>query len=215
MVFSGADNRELTNLAIRVGRLQGYIFMLVVSGFIAFGRPFIQLYTGSGYEDAYWVAIFMMVPNMIPLVQSVCLNVIMAQNKHRFRSLVYLGIAVTNVIGTWFLMHWIGIIGAALMTGVALVIGQGLVMNWYYHARTGLDMVKFWKEVAKVYIVPVLLCTATLFISGLVDFYNWGSLILGIVCYTAVFCILSLGFVMNRYEKNLITKPVFGIFRRK
>ena len=215
MVFSGTDNRELTDLAIRVGRLQGYIFMLVVSGFIAFGRPFIQLYTGSGYEDAYWVAIFMMVPNMIPLVQSVCLNVIMAQNKHRFRSLVYLGIAVTNVIGTWFLMHWIGIIGAALMTGVALIIGQGLVMNWYYHARTGLDMVRFWKEVTKVYIVPVLLCTVTLFISGWVDFYNWGSLILGIVCYTAVFCILSWGFVMNRYEKNLITKPVLGIFRRK
>lgn len=215
MVFSGADNRELTDLAIRVGRLQGYIFMLVVSGFIAFGRPFIQLYTGSGYEDAYWVAIFMMVPNMIPLVQSVCLNVIMAQNKHRFRSLVYLGIAVTNVIGTWFLMHWIGIIGAALMTGVALIIGQGFVMNWYYHARTGLDMVRFWKEVAKVYIVPVLLCTATLFISGLVDLYNWGSLILGIVCYTAVFCILSWGFVMNRYEKDLVIRPFSNYLRRK
>ena len=46
----------------------------------------------------------MMVPNMIPLVQSVCLSIIFAQNKHRFRSLTYLGIAILNVIGTWFMM---------------------------------------------------------------------------------------------------------------
>ena len=33
LVFSGADNKTLTDLAIRVGRLQGLIFGLVVSGF--------------------------------------------------------------------------------------------------------------------------------------------------------------------------------------
>ena len=125
MVFSGASNEELTELAIKVGRLQGYVIALIVTGFIAFGRPFISLYAGNEYKDAYWVAILMMVPNMIPLVQSICLNVIVAQNKHKFRSLVYLGIAITNVIGTWFMMHIWGVIGAALMTGIAVVIGQG------------------------------------------------------------------------------------------
>lgn len=55
MVFTGATNEELTELAIRIGRLQGYIFALVVSGFIAFGQPFIRFYAGEGYEDAYWV----------------------------------------------------------------------------------------------------------------------------------------------------------------
>lgn len=132
--------------------------MLIVSGFVAFGRPFIRFYVGDTYEDAYWVAILMMIPNMIPLVQSICLNVVVAQNKHKFRSLVYLGIAILNVVGTWFLMRYMGIIGAALMTGVALIIGQGFVMNWYYHKKTGLDMLRFWKQMLSVYIVPTLLC---------------------------------------------------------
>lgn len=135
MVFNDASNTELTSLAIKTGRLQCYIVTLIITGFIAFGQPFIAWYTGGSgdnYADAYWVAILMMVPNMIPLVQSVCLSIIVAKNKHKFRSLVYLGIAIVNVIGTWILMHIMGVIGAALMTGIALVLGQGFVMNWYY-----------------------------------------------------------------------------------
>lgn len=210
MVFSGSTNSELTDLAIRVGRLQGYVFALVVSGFVAFGRPFIAFYAGEGYEDAYWVAICLMIPNMIPLVQSICLNVLVAQNKHRFRSVVYLGIAVLNVIGTWFLMQTMGVIGAALMTGIALIAGQGFVMNWYYHKRTGLDMVRFWKSTGKIYIVPAIMCAITLFISKYMDFYSLPVLLFGIVIYTIAYCVLNWCCSMNAYERTLF----LDIFRR-
>lgn len=205
MVFQGASNEALTDLAIRIGRLQGYIMVLVISGFIAFGQPFIRFYAGEEYSEAYWVAVLMMIPNMIPLVQSICLNVVVAQNRHRFRSLVYLGIAILNVIGTWFLMHAMGIVGAALMTGVALVIGQGFVMNWYYHKKTGLDMIRFWKKLANIYIIPVLMCAATLFLSKVMNFYRLPVLLAGIVIYTALYCLLNWRFTMNDYEKSLVT----------
>lgn len=178
--------------------------VLIISGFVAFGRPFIQFYVGDAYSDAYWVAILMMIPNMIPLVQSICLNVVVAKNKHKFRSLVYLGIAILNVIGTWFLMQTMGIIGAALMTGVALVIGQGFVMNWYYHKKAGLDMVRFWRQMANVYVVPVLMCAVTLLISKFIDFYKLPILFAGIVIYTIIYCVLNWQFTMNAYEKDLI-----------
>ena len=71
------------------------------------------------------------------------------------RAVVYLGIAIGNVIGTWLLMQVMGIIGAALMTGIALTIGQGFIMNWYYWKKIGLDMIKFWKNVGKIYILPI------------------------------------------------------------
>lgn len=204
MVFQGASNEELTDLAIRVGRIQGYIMVLIISGFVAFGQPFLRFYAGKDYGDAYWVAILMMLPNMIPLVQSICLNVIVAQNKHRFRSLVYLGIAIANVVGTWFLMQYMGVIGAALMTGVALVIGQGFVMNWYYHKKTGLNMVRFWKQMGNVYVVPVIMCAVTLLLSRVIDFYRIPVLLAGIVIYTVVYCALNWRFTMNGYEKDLV-----------
>ena len=219
MVFTGATNTELTDLCIRVGRIQSYIISLVITGFIAFGQPFLFYYAGAEYGDSYWVAILMMIPNMIPLVQSVCLAIIVAQNKHRFRSLVYLGIAVANVAGTWFLMQTpLGVIGAALMTGIALIIGQGFIMNWYYSKKTGLEIGRFWKELIKTFIIPVLMCVSALVISRFIDFYSIPLLLSGIVVYTLIFVLLNWFIVMNSYEKELVTKPVIKVinkFRKK
>lgn len=209
MVFSGATNTELTDLCIKVGRIQAYIISLVITGFIAFGQPFLYYYAGPEYGDSYWVALLMMIPNMIPLVQSVCLAIIVAQNKHRFRSLVYLGIAVANVIGTWFLMQTpLGVIGAALVTGVAVFIGQGFIMNWYYSKKTGLEIGRFWKELLKIYIAPVLMCVVTLFISRYIDFYSIPVLLISIIIYTIVFVVINWCAVMNPYEKGLVKDPI-------
>ena len=213
MVFAGVSNSELTDLAIRMGRIQGFVFALVVTGFISFGQPFIYFYVGPGYEEAYWVALWLMIPNMIPLVQSICLNVIVAQNKHRFRSVVYLGIAILNVVGTWFLMQILGVIGAAMMTGLALILGQGIIMNWYYHKKTGLDMVRFWTETGKVYVIPTAMCMFTRLLSQKVDFYNIVELAVGIVIYTIAYCVLNWCFSMTDYEKNIFISPLKRIQR--
>lgn len=216
MVFAGATSSELTDLAVKVGRLQAFIISLIVTGFISFGKPFIHFYAGAGYEDAYWVAVLMMIPNMIPLVQSVFLSIIIAQNKHKFRSLVYLGIAILNVIGTWFLMHTsLGIVGAALMTGVALVIGQGFVMNWYYRKKIGLEIGRFWKSVGVIYIIPAVMAVVTHLVSRAIDFYRIVPLFAGIAVYTVIFCILNWGFVMNTYEKELIMNPIRKLLNRR
>lgn len=211
MVFSGSTDDDLLMLAVRIGRLQGYVFALIVSGFIAFGKPFITLYAGEGYEDAYWVAVLMMIPNMIPLVQSVCLNVIMARNKHQFRSIVHLAVAIGNVIGTWFLMQVMGVVGAALMTGLTLLLGQGVAMNWYYHKRISLNMFRFWKEVGKVYLIPVAMCAVTLMLSNWIDFRNWPAMGLGIIVYTVIYCALNWRMIMNSYEKDLFRGPLIRI----
>lgn len=218
MVFNNASNEELTSLAIKTGRLQCYIVSLIVCGFIALGQPFINWYAGSEYADAYWVAILMMVPNMIPLVQSVCLSTIIAKNKHRFRSLVYLGIAISNVVGTWFLMQIMGVVGAALMTGIALIIGQGFVMNWYYWKKIKLNIPRFWKEVSKIYIIPVIMTAIVLTSAQFINFYNPYFLIAGIILYTIIYCILSWFLVMNDYEKDIFRAPVrkiFSLIRKK
>ncbi len=210
MVFAGANKNELLKFAISIGRIQAYIISLIVTGFIAFGQPFIYFYAGSKYSDAYWVAIFMMVPNLIPLVQSVCLNIIVAENRHRFRSIVYLGIAILNVIGTWVLMQSMGIIGAALMTGIALIIGQGFVMNWYYWKVIKLDIIGFWKNIIRISIAPVIMVVVGTVALQVITVKNlWMVLILGVM-YVVLFGIASWILEMNDYEKSLVT----GMFHK-
>lgn len=214
MVFQKATNSELTDLTVRVGRIQALIMALVVSGFIAFGKPFIFFYAGEEYLDSYWVAVLVMLPNMIPLVQSMCLSILVAQNKHRFRSIVYLGMAILNVIGTWILMKYMGVIGAALMSGIALIIGNGFIMNWYYQNRTGLDMIRFWKEIGKILMVPTVMCILTLVLSKYIDFYRLSTLALGIVLYSLIYCTINWLFILNDYEKNLIKGPSQSVINK-
>ena len=203
LVFEGASNSQLTDFAIRIGRMQALLISLIVAGFIVFGRPFIHYYVGDSYSESYWVALLIMIPTMIPLMQSVCLNIVVAKNMHRFRSLVYLGIAIANVIGTWFLLKTMGVVGAALMTGIARIVGQGFIMNWFYQKKMGLEIARFWKEVS-----PFILCSVVLICLGLlggmfVDYFKIPILISGILIFTLVYGSLSWFFIMNQYEKNL------------
>ena len=214
MVFEGVESNMLTDLAIKVGRLQMYIMGLLVGGFFSFGKPFIFFYAGPEYMDAYYVALLMMIPNMIPLAQSVCASIIVAQNKHQFRSVMYLIIAVLNVFGTWFLLPYWGIVGAALMTGLGLILGQGFAMNWFYAKKTGINIRRFWKGLASVFVIPSILCIITFLSSNFIDFYSPINLIVGILAFTILFSGASMNFVMNDYEKNLTVSIVNKIIKR-
>lgn len=54
--------QKVSDLFIRIGRITFYIILLILSGFIIFGREFLLLWVGEGYEEAYWVAIIVMLP---------------------------------------------------------------------------------------------------------------------------------------------------------
>lgn len=204
MVFSGCSNADLTDLVIKVGRMQAFVVTLVCSGFIAFGMPFLDCYVGPGYEESYWVAVFIMIPNCIPLVQSVAHSILQAKNMHQFRSKVYLGIALLNIVGTLLLVQEYGVVGAAIPTGGSYLIGHGLIMNWYYWKKVGLDIPRFWKNLLPIFAIATLLCVITLTVSNWVDFYNWGSLIVGIMCYTIIWCACIWILCLNEDEKNIM-----------
>lgn len=208
MVFSGASNEELTDFVIRVGRYQCYVITLVCSGFVAFGRQFITWYVGTEYMDAYWVAIFMMIPSCIPLVQSAANCITQAKNKHQFRSITYLFIAIFNVIGTYLLVNTYGIVGAALMTGLANILGQGLLMNWYYWKKIGLDIPRFWKSILSIEWIPLVMCFAALFLGQYIDFSNIPMFFVGVIIYIAVYFLLSWKFSFLPEEKKEVLEPI-------
>lgn len=208
MVFKNATDTELTDIMIRVGRLQCYIVTILNFGFIAFGQAFIYLWAGEGYEEAYWVAICTMLPPSIPLMQNIGLNIIQAQNKHRFRSLTLLVIAILNVIGTLFAVQYFGIIGAAAMSGIAYLLGQGLVMNWYYWKKINLEIPRFWKSLSKIFICPIVLTAATLVLNQFINLNSWLTFFVGVAIYAAIFVIVNWLFVMNDYEKDIFRGPV-------
>ena len=78
------------------------LYPLILSGYIVFGQIFIDVWAGKrSIHEAYIIGeALTMVPLAVPLIQSIAFSVISAQNKLKFRTIVYAVIAVLNVIGT-------------------------------------------------------------------------------------------------------------------
>lgn len=214
MVFGNSNNKELTDTMIRIGRMQCYIVSLIVSGFVTFGQAFINLWVGPSYSEAYWVAIAVTIPVCIPLVQNVALNIIIAQNRLKFRTIVFACIAVANVIGTVLCVNAFGIIGAAVVTGSTYIIGQGFILNWYYWKKIKLDIPRFWKNVGPMFIFPAILCVSSVFIFKYINIDSWVMLFIFISIYTVIFCVFNWIFVMNDYEKDIFIGPVKKIMSK-
>ena len=214
MVINNTPKSEWSDLFIRVGRLQFVIIGLIVSGFSVFGRVFIDLWAGPDYADAFWVAALTMFPLCIPLIQNTGLSIVVAQNKHRFRAIVYLVIAIANVISTYLIVPCMGIIGAALCSCVSYLLGQGLVMNIYYYKVTGLDIPRFWSNILRMALIPVGMMIAGLFIMNRISLDGWMPFLAGVMVYTAVYGLLMYAFAMNNYEKDILRKPLRKILNR-
>ncbi|WP_427758884.1 oligosaccharide flippase family protein [Catenibacterium mitsuokai] len=203
MVVKDASKEELNSIFIRIGRIQFIIIALIVSGFTVFGPSFIKLWAGPGYSGAYWIAIMTMFPLCIPLIQNMGLTIVIAQNKHQFRSIVYLIIAVANVIMTYISVPYFGIYGAAACSCIAYVIGQGIIMNIYYYKVTGLDIPLFWRNIFKMAIVPIIMTGACLFLNNFITINSWKIFLCGVVVFALIYAILMYLFSFNQYERAL------------
>lgn len=214
MVVKDASREELSELFIRVGRIQFLIVALIVSGFTVFGQSFIRLWAGESYADAYWIAVLTLFPLCIPLIQNTGISILVAQNKHKFRSLVYLAIAIANVISTYLAVPYLGGIGAALCSCISYLLGQGLIMNTYYYKVTGLNIPLFWKNILKMAILPGIMLAAGLVINNIISFNNWIVFFIGVIIYTGIYCLGMYFLVMNDYEKDVIREPIQKVLNR-
>ena len=146
-----------------------------------------------------------MVPLAIPLIQSIAFTVIKAQGTHQFRSVLYVILAVANAVSTFFLIPVLGIVGAALCTCVVFTVGHGIIMNIYYYRVAKLDIPAFWKNIAKMSIVPGCMIVAGLWlVNNVLPMDSLWWLLAWVIVYTAIFAALSWIISMNRYEKDLV-----------
>lgn len=214
MVVKNAPKEQLTELFIRVGRMQYIIIALIVSGFAVFGQSFINLWAGPDYADAYWIAILTMLPLCIPLIQNTGLSIVIAQNKHKFRSVVYLIVAIANVVSTYLLVPIWGVIGAAFCSCISYLIGQGLVMNLFYYKVTGINIPLFWKNIGRMSIIPGVMLFAGIVMNKYILLDNWGVFFIAVFVYTVIYCVGMYFGTLKQYEKDVMRKPVIAIIKK-
>lgn len=213
MVVKNESDSALTDLFIKIGRVQFLLLALVLSGFILFGKQFILLWAGKGFEDAYFITILLIAPFTVDLIQNIGLTILQAENKLAFRSIVFLALAIANIFISIPMAIHFSAIGCALTTGLTFLIAHGIVLNIYYQRMIHINVMRFWKNIVKIG-GPCIICM--IFGVGLNIGIHFSSNALSLLCkiliYTVLYFIISWKFTMNPYEKQIIKRPLRAIF---
>ena len=214
MVAKSNDRNAISELFIRTGRIQYIVMALILSGFIVFGYQFIALWAGPGYEDAYVICLLFFTSLVIPLIQNLGVTILQARNQMKFRSLLYIVIAVIALAFQIVLAKQYGGIGCAVAVAGALFLGQGVIMNVYYYKKQDINIFVFWKEILKMSVVPVAVTCISILIVRSCDIDSWGELFAAMLLFVSVYIPLFWRFSMNEYEKNLMKSPLKGLMSK-
>lgn len=203
LVEEKKSNEQLSALFTKVGKIQFIILYLIISGFVLWGKPFINIWIGEGYGDSYYIAIVLMASLVVALSQNIGIEIQRAVNKHKVRSIVYLVIDIGNVFISIPLIRWLGPIGAAVGTAIAMLLGTVIFMNWYYKVGIGIAISGYWKNV-----LQIILCSLPAIIVAriMIKILGTGILttILQALVYVIIYAITIYLAVLDQKEKDTV-----------
>ena len=199
-------NRRLSEMFAAIGRIQLMVLLLIVSGIAFFGRPFIKIWAGEGYENAYYVVLILAISSIVPLTQNVGIEIQRAKNRHQFRSVLYSLMAVINLVLSIYLCQIYGEVGSAIGTAISFVVANTILMNIYYGKRLKINLRLYWKyfvntiiSVIPAFCIGVLFCRKN-------NLSNLSILLSSIVLYSIIYFICIYIFACTKNEKNIIRK---------
>lgn len=205
MVAKKESIDRLSALFIQIGRWQFYLLALVATGFIIFGRQFISIWAGPGFEDSYIITILIILPFTVDLIQNVGLAILQAMNQYDFRARIYFLTGILNLVLAIPLGIKYGGIGCAIATGLSMLIGNGFIMNWYYAKNIHLAITQFWREIGRISVV-VLFCLITGYLGNVSVWKSDGviSFLAKAILYTIMYVLLIYRYAMTDVEKEKI-----------
>lgn len=211
---SSEQRAALTSFFVKVGRVQYLLMALLASGVVFFGKSFIYFWAGEGFEDAYYIAIIMILPSIVSLTQNVGIEIQRAENRHHYRSYLYGVMALGNLVLSIYLCQIWGGIGSAIGTGVACIFATIIMMNIVYHKKINIDVTQYWKNIGRQtlgMLVPFA-CGALIMrfvkIDTILELLSW------ILIYVIIYAVFVWFFSANDYERGLI-KALFAKMRRR
>lgn len=209
-----ATDKEFTDIFIKTGRIQYILLALIISGFILFGKAFINLWVGPDYIDAYLIGCILMIPITVPLIQNIGLSILQAKNLYKYRTIIFFGIAILNVCISIPLAKMYQGIGAAIGTAFSLILGQGFILNIYYHKKVGIDMIEFWRNILFMTIPVVITFLIGIILNRIIINNSFIWLFFKIAIYTIIYSVFMWFIAMNKYEKETIIKPLKNILNK-
>ena len=196
--------QNLTGLFTTLGRIQFFILAPIAVGFLFWGKPFLGFWVGPEYIDAYYVALLLMIPGSVDIIQNIGIEIQRALGLHGFRAAIYAVMAVINVLISAVLCQKYGAVGCAVGTAISLILVQGIIMNVYYYKRCYLDIPAFWKSIFSVGKGLILPVCFGLVMCNLKNCYTIVELLVCLSCFVLIYIVSMFWLGMTSEERKTV-----------
>lgn len=210
--ISVSRDREsnLLQLMVKVGRIQIYIIGLIIVGFIVLGDMFIDMWLGNGYEILYPCTILLILPSYINLPQQIANTTMTVENHVKSQALVFIIMAMINVILSLVLSREYGAIGACISIFIAYTF-RVIAMNYLYRKKLGINLASFFKNTfLKIAPSQAVIIGLGFIIRFLIEprfSLKISFCIIGF-CIVIIYAMVCYMFTMNDEEKFLLIKII-------
>lgn len=206
------SHNKITELMIKVGRIQIMIIMLLFIGFVLLGNDFIKLWVGVGFDEVYMSAILLIIPSIFYLPQQIAQTSIIATDKIKDQSLVYMLMALINLGLAFYFSSFLGAVGAAISIMISYTI-RNIGMNFIYKVKLDLNIKRFFIDVfIKLLPTVVIVSLFGYGISRMFEPNTWTYLLVKTVGITAIYTVCIWLLYMNKFEKVLLISTMKFVF---
>ena len=210
-----ASAKEITDLMIKVGRIQLVIVGAIISIFIALGKEFVWLWLGEGFEGTYGTILLMIIPTAVIAVQGIAETFVSVTGKIQYSAYGTAITAVCAVVGAFLCSVKGGAIGAGIGVCIGNTLGRIVVMDIFYLKQFKLDMFRFYVECFGKMLWPIIAaCLITIGIQYVVGTEGWILFFIKGMISAVIYCILIWFGALNVQEKELMTQPLKVLSRK-
>lgn len=214
MVVLSASPEELTSMMIRIGRFSLIVLLMILGGFLLYGRQFVDLWVGTEFRESWLIATIIMFSYTVPLVQAFANSVLEAKSKFAFKAVVYITfVAAGTAIGV-YLVRFFGPVGIMIGSAGGWLLSQ-LIMNVYYQRVLGLQIGRFFVELTRQILPAFLVVVLIGYLVDSIPGKGWINLLLKIMLFAASFMAIMFKFGLNEYERGVLTQSVPLLNRKK
>ncbi len=153
----GAD---IMPLMLNVGRFQYALNGLIIAGFFAIGKSFIHLWMDPSYSEAYYGILLIIIPGLFFNSLQIANTAMIVEKKVKIQAYIAIATGVTNIILSFVLSSFFGVIGACISICIAYML-RVIAYIVVYQRVMHYDMLTF---IRKCYIkmsMPIILSAGT------------------------------------------------------
>lgn len=197
---------KLSTLMVNVGRFHVMTIGLIYVGFLVLGKEFISIWMGTEYNKVYVCALLIIFPSLIDVPQQIAKTSLLAKDHVKEQAVIYVCMAVINVILSLVLIPLTGLVGAALSICVSYLL-RTMAFNFLYKRTLEFDLKRFFFNVyGRWGIIAGITVVFGVGIKKLISVSGWIGLLLKIMMIITVYIIMFILIGLKKDERTYLLK---------